>query len=227
MKKPIASVLIIDDESQIRRLLKITLGAEGYHVLEANNAKNGIKEAQIHQPELIILDLGLPDQDGYHVLQTLQQQGHHQCIVLSARNDENEKVKLLDAGAIDYITKPFSMSEFMARIRVALRVQTQQSKGSATIETHGFTIKLSQKSVFFDQEKINLTNKEYELLELLAQHKSQVIPYQILTSTLWPNHQEDAEHYLRTYIRKLRKKLAEKTDNTLIETIAAIGYRLN
>ncbi|WP_173910675.1 response regulator [Acinetobacter sp. Marseille-Q1618] len=219
-------ILIIDDETQIRKFLDIALRAQGYKTLLAENGQKGLALLALQGADLIILDLGLPDLDGFEVLEELRIWSKTPVIVLSVRADEEEKVKLLDAGANDYVTKPFSVQELMARIRVLLR-QFQH----ATVETSFFDdgvlkIDFTQRQVFLNQQLISLTRKEYQLLSLLAQHKGQLITQPQILKDLWgPSHQEDT-HYLRILVAKLRAKL---NDNAVhpkyIVTEPGIGLR--
>ena len=220
------NILIIDDENQIRKFLDIALRAQGYKTLLAENGQKGLELLALQGADLVILDLGLPDLDGFEVLSQLRAWSNVPVIVLSVRSDELEKVKLLDAGANDYVTKPFSIQELMARIRVLLR-QFQNTVIESTIYDDGLLkIDFSHRRVFLNQKLISLTRKEYQLLSLLAQHKGQLITQPQILKDLWgPTHQEDT-HYLRILVAKLRAKL---NDNAIqpkyIITEPGVGLR--
>ena len=220
------NILIIDDENQIRKFLDIALRAQGYKTLLAENGEKGLELLALQGADLVILDLGLPDLDGFEVLSELRAWSNVPVIVLSVRSDELEKVKLLDAGANDYVTKPFSIQELMARIRVLLR-QFQNTVIESTIFDDGLLkIDFSHRQVFLNQKLISLTRKEYQLLSLLAQHKGQLITQPQILKDLWgPTHQEDT-HYLRILVAKLRAKL---NDNAIqpkyIITEPGVGLR--
>ena len=220
------NILIIDDENQIRKFLDIALRAQGYKTLLAENGQKGLELLALQGADLVILDLGLPDLDGFEVLSELRVWSNVPVIVLSVRSDELEKVKLLDAGANDYVTKPFSIQELMARIRVLLR-QFQNTVIESTIYDDGLLkIDFSHRRVFLNQKLISLTRKEYQLLSLLAQHKGQLITQPQILKDLWgPTHQEDT-HYLRILVAKLRAKL---NDNAIqpkyIITEPGVGLR--
>lgn len=220
------NILIIDDENQIRKFLDIALRAQGYKTLLAENGQKGLELLALQGADLVILDLGLPDLDGFEVLSELREWSNVPVIVLSVRSDELEKVKLLDAGANDYVTKPFSIQELMARIRVLLR-QFQNTVIESTIFDDGLLkIDFSHRQVFLNQKLISLTRKEYQLLSLLAQHKGQLITQPQILKDLWgPTHQEDT-HYLRILVAKLRAKL---NDNAIqpkyIITEPGVGLR--
>ena len=220
------NVLIIDDETQIRKFLDIALRAQGYKTLLAENGQKGLELLALQGADWIILDLGLPDLDGLEVLSELRAWSHVPVIVLSVRSNEEEKVKLLDAGANDYVTKPFSVQELMARIRVLLRQFQNVAVESALFDDGFLKIDFAQRQVFLNQQLISLTRKEYQLLTLLAQHKGQLITQPQILSDLWgPTHQEDT-HYLRILVAKLRGKL---NDNAVqpkyIVTEPGVGLR--
>ena len=221
-----ANVLIIDDETQIRKFLDIALRAQGYKVLQAENGQQGLELLALQGADLVILDLGLPDLDGFDVLSELRSWSSAPVIVLSVRADEEEKVKLLDAGANDYVTKPFSVQELMARIRVLLHQAQHVVVESAVYDDGVLKIDFAHRQVFLNQQLISLTRKEYQLLTLLAQHKGQLITQPQILKELWgPTHQEDT-HYLRILVAKLRGKL---NDNAVqpkyIITEPGVGLR--
>ncbi len=221
------NVLIIDDENQIRKFLDIALRAQGYKTLLAENGQKGLELLALQGADLVILDLGLPDLDGYEVLSELRTWSHVPVIVLSVRSKEEEKVKLLDAGANDYVTKPFSIQELMARLRVLLRQHQHRGSVDAVIFDDGtLKIDFSKRQVFLNQQLLSLTRKEYQLLSLLAKNKGQLITQPQILKELWgPTHQEDT-HYLRILVAKLRVKL---NDNAVqpkyIITEPGVGLR--
>lgn len=220
------NVLIIDDENQIRKFLDIALRAQGYKTLLAENGQKGLELLALQGADLVILDLGLPDLDGYEVLSELRTWSHVPVIVLSVRSNEEEKVKLLDAGANDYVTKPFSIQELMARIRVLLRHYQHSAVDTAIFDDGVLKIDFSKRQVFLNQQLLSLTRKEYQLLNLLAKNKGQLITQPQILKELWgPTHQEDT-HYLRILVAKLRVKL---NDNAVqpkyIITEPGVGLR--
>jgi two-component system, OmpR family, KDP operon response regulator KdpE len=220
------NVLIIDDETQIRKFLDIALRAQGYKTLLAENGQKGLELLALQGADLVILDLGLPDLDGAEVLSELRIWSHVPVIVLSVRSNEEEKVKLLDAGANDYVTKPFSVQELMARIRVLLRQYQNVAVESACFDDGVLKIDFAHRQVFLNQQLISLTRKEYQLLTLLAQHKGQLITQPQILNDLWgPTHQEDT-HYLRILVAKLRGKLNDNAvQPTYIVTEPGVGLR--
>ena len=220
------NVLIIDDENQIRKFLDIALRAQGYKTLLAENGQKGLELLALQGADLVILDLGLPDLDGYEVLSELRTWSHVPVIVLSVRANEEEKVKLLDAGANDYVTKPFSVQELMARIRVLLRQHQHSTVDTVIFDDGVLKIDFSKRQVFLNQQLLSLTRKEYQLLSLLAKNKGQLITQPQILKDLWgPTHQEDT-HYLRILVAKLRGKL---NDNDIqpkyIITEPGVGLR--
>ena len=220
------NVLIIDDENQIRKFLDIALRAQGYKTLLAENGQKGLELLALQGADLVILDLGLPDLDGYEVLSELRTSSHVPVIVLSVRANEEEKVKLLDAGANDYVTKPFSVQELVARIRVLLRQHQHSTVDTVIFDDGVLKIDFSKRQVFLNQQLLSLTRKEYQLLNLLAKNKGQLITQPQILKELWgPTHQEDT-HYLRILVAKLRVKL---NDNAVqpkyIITEPGVGLR--
>ena len=220
------NVLIIDDENQIRKFLDIALRAQGYKTLLAENGQKGLELLALQGADLVILDLGLPDLDGYEVLSELRTWSHVPVIVLSVRANEEEKVKLLDAGANDYVTKPFSVQELVARIRVLLRQHQHSTVDTVIFDDGVLKIDFSKRQVFLNQQLLSLTRKEYQLLNLLAKNKGQLITQPQILKELWgTTHQEDT-HYLRILVAKLRVKL---NDNAVqpkyIITEPGVGLR--
>lgn len=221
-----ANVLVIDDENQIRRMLRIALKSEGYDVSEAENGAQGLASIVRQQPDLVVLDLGLPDMDGQTLLRELRSWSAVPVIVLSVRNSDKEKVQLLDAGAQDYVTKPFSIEEFLARVRANLRDHIKQQ--SAQILDDGYLhIDLGKRLVKTDNNPVDLTPKEYAVLSKLAKVPNCVITQTQLLQEIWgPTHQEDS-HYLRIIVSHLRQKLGEDpAEPKYLKTEAGVGYRL-
>ncbi|MDV2468096.1 response regulator [Acinetobacter chinensis] len=220
-----ASILIIDDENQIRKFLDIALRAQGYRTELTETGRQGLEALALHGADLIILDLGLPDLDGREVLTELRQWSHVPVIVLSVRADEEEKVALLDAGANDYVTKPFSVQELMARIRVMLR-NTPVTTESAVYDDGELKIDFAQRQVYLNKELISLTRKEFQLLNMLAMHQGQLLTQPQILKDLWgPTHQEDT-HYLRILVAKLRSKLGDDAVHPrYIVTEPGVGLR--
>jgi two-component system KDP operon response regulator KdpE len=219
-------ILVIDDEPQIRKFLDIALRAQGYRTLLAENGLKGLEILATQGADLVILDLGLPDLDGLQVLQEARQWTAIPMIILSVRSSEEEKVALLDAGANDYMTKPFSIQELMARIRVILRSAALQSPQVLNYDDGHLKINAAQHTVMLDNQAVTLSKKEFQLLILLLNHKGQLITQPQLLKALWgPTHQQDT-HYLRILVGKLRSKLG---DNALspryIITEPGVGLR--
>ena len=219
-------VLIIDDETQIRRFLDIALRAQGYKTILAETGQQGLEALALQGADLVILDLGLPDLDGFDVLRELRSWSKAPVIVLSVRSDEDEKVKLLDAGANDYVTKPFSVQELMARIRVLLRQHQPTAFEMPVFDDGTLKIDFAQRQIYLDDQVVSLTRKEYHLLNLLAKHKGQLITQPQILKELWgPTHQQDT-HYLRILVAKLRAKLNDNAANPkYIITEPGVGLR--
>ena len=219
------SVLIIDDESQIRKLLEITLNAAGYKTLFAATAKEGLIAAANHAPELILLDLGLPDQDGQQVLLQLREWYHNPIIIISVKNSEAEIVRALDNGANDFLTKPFRTQELQARIRTALR--TASSLQTDPLITFGkISVDLTARLVRSNGELVKLTATEYLLLASLLKNEGKVLTHQYLLTEVWGNGYADQTQYLRVFIAQLRKKVeVDPNRPRYILTESGVGYR--
>lgn len=219
-------ILVIDDEPQIRKFLDIALRAQGYRTLLAENGLKGLEILATQGADLVILDLGLPDLDGLQVLQEARQWTAVPVIVLSVRASEEEKVALLDAGANDYVTKPFSVQELMARIRVMLRSVPMQAPDALNYDDGHLKVNAAQHAVQLDGRAITLTRKEFQLLILLLSHKGQLLTQPQLLKALWgPSHQQDT-HYLRILVAKLRAKLGDNALNPqYIVTEPGVGLR--
>ena len=220
------SILLVDDEPQIRTVLRIGLSASGYHVLEAGSGSEALALAAAQTPDLLILDLGLPDMDGREVLQALRRWSAAPVLVLSVRADENEKVSCLDGGANDYMTKPFGLPELLARVRVLLR-RPQADSLQQPLRHGGLQVDFACRRVSLDGREISLTPKEYAVLAMLAQQPGRVITQQQLLVSIWgPTHAEDS-HYLRVVVAHLRQKLGDSpTAPRFLVTEAGVGYRL-
>jgi two-component system KDP operon response regulator KdpE len=219
-------ILVVDDEPPIRRLLRVGLTAQGYDVNEAQNATAALQSATDDPPDLILLDLGLPDKSGHELLREWREDGLTMPIViLSSRTDEAGIVKALETGADDYVTKPFGMNELGARIRVALRHRLQQQGEKAIFKTGGLSIDLVKRIVKVDGREIKLSPKEYDILRVLAQHAGKVLTHQFLLKQVW-GPAADVQ-YLRVYVRQLRQKVEQSPDQPLyITTETGVGYRL-
>jgi two-component system KDP operon response regulator KdpE len=220
-------VLVVDDEPQILRFLKPSLSAAGYEVITAVNGGDALKAAATQAPDVVLLDLGLPDMDGKNVIAELRTWSKVPIVVLSARDREAEKIAALDLGADDYVNKPFGIGELMARLRSALRHAVHGADEVTKITAGDLVIDLAAHSVLMGDNPIKLTPKEFELLAILARNAGRVVTHrQILTAVWGPAHTEDLQ-YLRVFIGQLRQKLKSGTDGSdLIQTEAGIGYRL-
>ncbi len=223
-----ATLLVIEDEPEIRRFLRMTLGAEGYRVVEAENGTRGVIDAETHKPDLAIVDLGLPDLDGVEVIRRIRAWSPMPVIVLSARAFEQAKVDALDAGASDYVTKPFGVGELLARIRAALRHAVHSAGDGMTVLQLGtVTVDFHHRRVVRDGQPVHLTPIEFRLLACLARYVGMVVTHRQLLREVWgPSHVEHT-HYLRIYMKQLREKLendAVRPRYLLTET--GLGYRL-
>lgn len=220
-----ATILIIDDESQIRKLLEITLESNDYKTNFASNAKEGLQLAANHPPDLILLDLGLPDDDGQNVLVQLREWYQNPIIILSVKSTEAEIVKALDHGANDYLTKPFRTQELLARIRTALR-NLNATQNEPILSFDSISIDFTSRVVKLDAEVVKLTATEYTLLVLLIKNEGRVLTHQYLLREVWGPSYSDQTHYLRVFIAQLRKKLeADPNRPKHILTESGIGYR--
>jgi two-component system KDP operon response regulator KdpE len=219
-------ILIVDDEPQILRFLRPALTAADYEIIEADNGTQAIQKVATAAPDLVILDLGLPDMDGKEVISRLRGWSDIPIIILSARDRESEKIAALDLGADDYVEKPFGIGELTARIRTALRHRIRKETGSEKIETNGLMIDFVRRRVELDGAPIRLTPKEHDLLELLARHSGKVVTHKTLLTSVWgPAHGDDLQ-YLRVFIGQLRAKIERDPANpVLVITEPGIGYR--
>jgi two-component system KDP operon response regulator KdpE len=223
-----ARILIVDDEPQIRKFLEISLRAQGYVVLQAETGEAGLAALATEGADLVILDIGLPDRDGHAVLHELRQWSHVPVIMLTVRADEREKVAALDAGANDYVTKPFGIQELMARIRALLRMGTTGSEQDAPVYTlDGLVVDLARREVQADGRDVALTRKEFALLALLARNAGRVVTQPQLLREVWGPTHEDDTHYLRILVAKLRHKLGDDAAAPRwIVTEPGVGLRL-
>jgi two-component system KDP operon response regulator KdpE len=221
-------VLVIEDEPQIRRFLRATLSHHGYSLIEAATAEDGLSLAATRQPNLIILDLGLPDLDGLVVTQRLREWSHVPIIVLSARGQESDKIAALDAGADDYLTKPFGVGELLARMRAALRhAASATESGESVINVGDLRIDLARRQVFVADQEVHLTPIEYRLLTTLARHAGKVLTHRQLLREVWGAAYQQENHYLRVYMGQLRHKLeADPARPRYLVTEPGVGYRL-
>jgi len=222
------TILIVDDEPPIRRFLRSSLAAQGYRVVEAETGEAALRQIADERPDLIVLDLGLPDRDGIELIREIRQTVETPIVVLSVRDDEKGKVQALDLGASDYVTKPFGTEELLARVRAALRHRLLEQGERPVFRLKDLEVDLVRRIVTRRQERIHLTPKEYDLLRLLIMHAGKVLTHRQLLRDIWgPAHVEDSD-YLRSYVRMLRSKIEDDpTRPQLILTEPGVGYRLN
>lgn len=220
-----AEILIIDDEPQIRKLLKISLESNDYKIIQAVTGTEGLQLAANHSPDLIILDLGLPDLHGHEVLTQLRQWFDKAIIILSVQDREKDIIKALDNGATDYLTKPFRTGELLARIRASLRIH-QKGENQPLIVTGNLEIDLGNRMVKKNQEPVKLTSTEYNLMALFAKNRGKVLTHQYILKEIWgPGYQNETQ-YLRVFVAQLRKKLEENPNQPqFLITESGVGYR--
>ena len=228
MSEPVITVVLIEDDKEIRRFVHSALGASGFQVWEAENAQRGLIEAATRQPELIILDLGLPDRDGLDVIRDLRAWTGIPILILSARGEETQKVAALDAGADDYLTKPFGVPELLARMRALLRRAIRdEDGGKALVEFGDLRIDLAHRTVTRAGEAVHLTPIEYRMLTVLLNHAGRVLTHRQLLKEVWGPSHVDRIHYLRVFMAGLRRKLeAEPARPKHLLTVSGVGYRL-
>ena len=225
-----ALVLVIEDELAIRKFLRTGLEGQGYRCIEAGTAAEGVTQAATRSPDLILLDLGLPDLDGLTVVRQIREWSRIPIIVLTARGQEPDKIGALDAGADDYLTKPFSMPELLARMRVALRHRTPGESDSepSVIETGALRIDLARRRVSIGGEPVQLTRIEYRLLITLARHAGRVLTHEFLLREVWGPPYTSQSHYLRVYMAQLRHKLEPDPGRPrFLMTETGVGYRMS
>ena len=227
MNKSTNVVLLIDDEPKIRRFLRAGFELHGFTVLEAENAADGLKAATFNAPDLIVLDLALPDQHGTEVLEGLRSWSNVPIIILSVVSDEDEKVRLLRSGADDYVVKPFGMAELLARSEAALRRYFKSTTENPIIMAGPLSVDLVSRTVLLNQNRISLTRKEYRLLHILAMNVGLVVTHDQLLRDIWSGNQRDNIQYLRILVRKLRQKIESDPNHPrLLVTESGVGYRL-
>jgi two-component system KDP operon response regulator KdpE len=220
---------VIEDEAPIRKFLRTGLESQGFQLAEATTAREGLAQAATRAPDLVLLDLGLPDMDGFELVKRLREWSTTPVLILSARGQEKDKIQALDAGADDYITKPFSMGELLARIRVALRHRARPKPGDegGVVETGNLKIDLERRHVAVAGEEIRLTPIEYRLLSTLARHAGKVLTHDVLLREVWGPGYTSQHHYLRVYMAQLRHKIeADPARPRLLITESGVGYRL-
>jgi two-component system KDP operon response regulator KdpE len=227
MSESSSIVLIVDDEVQIRRFLRTGFELNGFVVHEAATGAEAIRTATLRPIDIAIVDLGLPDMDGAEVVERIRSWSNVPIIVLSVRSSEAQKVQLLEAGADDYVVKPFGMAELLARVRVALRRQSRAATGEPTVIVGPLTIDLAARAVLLNGHRLTLTPKEYRLLQVLAQHAGNVVTHQHLLKEVWGSIHMHDTHYLRIFVRKLRQKIEPNPEMPrLLVTELGVGYRL-
>ena len=219
-------ILVVEDEDQIRKFLRISLEAHGYEVVEERLAGAGLESLAALEPCLVILDLGLPDMDGQKFIERVREWSEVPIIVLSVRSRESDKVAALDAGANDYVTKPFGISELMARVRAVLRGSTSQAREQSSFESGDLRVDLASREVRVSGRPVHLSRKEYSLLLLFISHPGQVLTHRQILREVWSPRQESQTHYLRVLVGQLRQKLGDDPTNpSHIATEQGVGYR--
>ena len=229
MNPPKTVILVIEDDPSLQKFLRVTLGSQGHAVLEAARGEEGLRHAAVGQPDLVILDLGLPDLDGVEVTRRLREWSAVPVIVVSARGREQDKVAALDAGADDYLTKPFGVGELLARVRVALRhrAAARADTGDPVFEHGGLRVDLARRDVSVDGRPVRLTPNEYRLLAVLVKNAGRVMTHRQLLREVWGPGSGEETHYLRVYMNQLRQKLAAEPGRPkYLLTEAGVGYRL-
>jgi two-component system KDP operon response regulator KdpE len=222
-----ARILVIEDEAPIRRFLKIALESAGFSFLEAERGRLGVERAATEAPDIVVLDLGLPDMDGKAVIAAIREWSQVPILVLSVRDAETEKIAALDAGADDYVTKPFATGELLARLRALLRARRPQGAEKPTLQFDNVIIDLAAHTVTRAGTDVRLTRKEFDVIALLAQHAGRLVTHKQLLTTVWgPAHTQDT-HYLRIAIGHIREKLGDDAaDPKFVLTEPGVGYRL-
>jgi two-component system KDP operon response regulator KdpE len=220
-------ILVIDDEPHVREFLRAAFEFEGFTVREAGNAEEGVRSATLNPPDVVVLDLGLPDRDGAAVIERLRAWSNVPIIVLTVRSREREKVRLLELGADDYVVKPFGIGELIARVRVVLRSRGAKPAGDPVVKAGPLEINLATRSGTIDGRRLVLGPKEYLVLQALVQHAGKVVTRQQLMKQVWGGSHLDDSHYLRIVVRNLRKKIeVDPTRPRILLTELGVGYRL-
>ena len=230
MKDSPVTILLIEDEQQMRRFLRVTLQSEKYGVLEAETAEDGLAQTATRNPDIVLLDLGLPDMDGLEVIKKLREWSVVPVIVISAREQEGDKIKALDGGADDYLTKPFGAGELLARIRVALRHANPRNgdQAAALFVAEDLRVDFLKRQVFVGSQEIHLTPIEYRLLTVLVRNAGRVMTHRQILKEVWGQAYVEQTHYLRVFMNQLRKKIeADSTRPRFLMNEPGIGYRFN
>ena len=224
---PAPLVLLIEDEPQMRRYLRTALESHDYRLVEATTAREGLVQATGRNPDVILLDLGLPDGDGIDVARRIREWASTPIIVISARGQEHDKVAALDAGADDYLTKPFGTDELLARLRVALRHAARAATDEPVFTTGALRVDLAARQVFVNDKEIHLTPTEYKLLTTLVRNAGKVVTHRLLLKEVWGPNAVEHTHYLRVYMTQLRHKIeGDPTRPRVLQTETGVGYRL-
>jgi two-component system, OmpR family, KDP operon response regulator KdpE len=219
-------ILVVEDDPQIRRFLRATLTAEGYQYYQAETGNEGIHEASVRQPDLLLVDLGLPDIDGLEVIRQIRNWSQVPILVLSARGQERDKVAALDSGADDYVPKPFGVGELLARIRAALRRAAPAAQDGEAIRFGDVTVNLNNRVIRVKGEEVHLTPNEYRLLQVFLRHPGKVLTQRQLLNEVWGPHHTEQSQYLRVYVAQLRRKLeADPARPKHLHTEPGVGYR--
>ena len=227
MSDPVPVILVIEDEAQMRRFLRASLTNAGYQLIETETGEQGLMQAAAQNPDLVLLDLGLPDLDGLVITERLRQWAKMPIIVISARGQEQDKIKALDAGADDYLTKPFGVGELLARIRVALRHAAKTADGDSVFSLGDLKVDLARRQVLVRNEEVHLTPNEYRLLSTLIKHAGRVLTHRQLLREVWGPNASEQTQYLRVYMGQLRHKLeANPSHPQYLVTEPGVGYRL-
>jgi two-component system KDP operon response regulator KdpE len=222
-----ARILVVDDEPQIRKFLRLGLEGHGYGVFEAESAEAALRAAVTHQPELVVLDLGLPDREGFEVLAALREWSSAPVLVLSVRNREGEKVRAFDLGADDYVVKPFGMPELLARIKAALRRRTAPAAAEPLFRVGALEVDLARRIVRVEGAEVRLSPKQYRLLQVLVVNAGKVVTHRHLLGEVWGTGHRDDIQYLRVFVRKLRGRIeADPARPRYLLTELGVGYRL-
>jgi two-component system KDP operon response regulator KdpE len=229
VSEPVPVILVVEDEAEIRRFVRAALASEGWHVFEADTVARGVIEAGTRKPDVVILDLGLPDRNGVHLIREVRKWSELPILILSARAEEHDKIEALDAGADDYLTKPFGVGELLARVRAMLRRRVKSAGVDAQVVRFGdVRVDLVNRVVERDVHEVHLTPIEFRLLSVLLMHPGKVLTHRQLLREVWgPSHSEQS-HYLRIYMGHLRQKLeADSTQPAHLLTEAGVGYRFS